>query len=73
MTENAKKLSAQARKLPASERLELVDSILESLDEPDPEIDRLWSKEAEERLAAYRRGELKALSLREALAKYQVK
>ena len=73
MTEDAKKLSAQARKLSASERIELVDSILASLDEPNPDIDRLWVKEAEERLAAYRRGEIKAVSLTEALARYRVK
>ena len=73
MSETAKKLSAQARKLSASERHELVDSILASLDEPDPKIDQLWLKEAEERLAAYRRGEIKAVSLQEALAKYRLK
>jgi len=73
MTEAAKKLSAQARKLSTSERIDLVDSILASLDEPDPSIDRLWAKEAEERLAAYRRGEIKAVPLQEALAKYRVK
>jgi putative addiction module component (TIGR02574 family) len=69
MTEAAKKLSAQARKLSTSERIDLVDSILASLDEPDPNIDQLWAKEAEERLAAYRRGEIKAVTLQEALAK----
>ena len=73
MTEAAKKLSAQARKLSASERIDLVDSILASLDEPDPNIDRFWAKEAEERLAAYRRGEIKAVPLQEVLAKYHVK
>jgi len=73
MTDAAKKLSSQARKLSASERIELVDSILASLDEPDPGIDQLWAKEAEERLAAYRRGEIKAVPLQEVLAKYQVK
>jgi putative addiction module component (TIGR02574 family) len=73
MTEIAKKLSAQARKLPAAERIELVDSILASLDETAPAIDQAWIKEAEERLAAYRRGEIKAVSLEEALAKYRVK
>ena len=73
MTNAAKNLSAQARKLSADERLELVDDILASLDEPDPAIDRLWAKEAEERLAAYRRGEIKAVPLQEVLAKYCVK
>ena len=68
MTETAKK-----RKLSSSERIELVDSILASLDEPDPSIDQLWIREAEERLAAYRRGEIKAVSLQEVLAKYHVK
>jgi len=72
MTEAAKKLSAQARKLSTSERIDLVDSILASLDEPDPDIDRLWAKEAKERLAAYRRGEIKAVPLQEVLAKYRI-
>jgi putative addiction module component (TIGR02574 family) len=73
MTDAAKKLSAQARNLPPAERIELVDEILASLDETDPAIDRLWTREAEERLAAYRRGEIKALALEEVLAKYRVK
>ena len=73
MTEAAKDLSAKARKLSPAERLELVDDVLASLDEPDPRIDRLWAKEAEERLAAYRRGEIKAVPLQEVLAKYRVK
>jgi putative addiction module component (TIGR02574 family) len=63
MTDAAKILRVQARKLSPSERLELVDDILASLDEPDPNIDKLWAKEAEERLAAYRRGEIKAIPL----------
>lgn len=50
-----------------------MDDILASLDKPDPAIDRLWAKEAEERLAAYRRGEIKAVPLEEVLAKYRVK
>jgi len=73
MTEAAKTLSVQARKLSPSERLELVDDILASLDEPDPNIDKLWAKEAEDRLAAYRRGELKAIPLEQVLAKYRGK
>jgi len=73
MTDAAKTLSVQARKLSPAERIELVDDILASLDELDPAIDRLWAKEAEERLAAYRRGEIKALPLEEVLAKYRVK
>jgi len=73
MTDATKTLSIQARKLSPSERLRLVDEILASLDEPDPNIDRLWAKEAEDRLAAYRRGEIKAIPLEQVLAKYRGK
>jgi putative addiction module component (TIGR02574 family) len=73
MTEATKTLSQQARKLSTEERIELVDDILTSLDEPNPTIDRLWTKEAEDRFAAYRRGEIKTLSLEEVLAKYRAK
>ena len=72
MTETAKSLSTQARKLSPAERLELVDDLLASLDEGDPTMDALWAREAEDRLAAYRRGEIKAVPLQEVLAKYRV-
>lgn len=71
MNKTVTAIEAEARKLNPSARLELVDAILGSLDETDKEMDRLWSREAEERLAAYRRGEMKAVSLDEVLAKYR--
>jgi hypothetical protein len=40
---------------------------------PDVEIDKLWAKEAEERLVAYQRGEIKSLDLNQVLSKYQVR
>ena len=69
MSEATKTLSVEARKLSPVERIDLVDDILASLDEPDPNIDRLWTAEAEERLVAYRRGEIRAVPLHEVLAK----
>lgn len=72
MTDAAKLLSSQARNLSPTERLELIDDLLASLDEGDPKNDALWAKEAEDRLAAYRRGEIKVVSLHEVLAKYRV-
>jgi putative addiction module component (TIGR02574 family) len=70
MGKTAGALSDAARNLPPDERLELVDQILESLDEANPELDALWAKEAEDRLSAYRRGELQAIPMIEVLAKY---
>jgi putative addiction module component (TIGR02574 family) len=64
-------IEAEVLRLSPSARLELVDTILGSLDEPDREIDSLWSNEAEERLSAFRRGELKSVPLDEVLAKYR--
>lgn len=58
MTHAAEELASLAAKLAPSDRLQLVETILATLDRPDPEISAAWAKEAEERLAAYRRGEL---------------
>jgi putative addiction module component (TIGR02574 family) len=68
--DTAEILSVAIKKLSAVERLELVDHLLDSLDKPDVEIDVLWAREAEDRLAAYRRGEIAAVPLADVLAKY---
>ena len=72
MTTAAEALSAQAVKLPPEERMEVVSRVLDSLDEPDAALDALWAKEADDRLSAYRRGEVKAVALSDVIAKYQV-
>ena len=72
MPVSAKTLSAQAMQLPPEERLALVDELLDTLDVPDATLDALWVKEAESRLAAYRRGEVQAMALSDVIAKYQV-
>ena len=71
MSERAKALGEQARELTPPERIALVEDLLDSLDRADPRIDSLWVKEANERLAAYRRGELAAKDLNEIVAKYR--
>jgi putative addiction module component (TIGR02574 family) len=71
MNEKAKALGEQARELNPQERIALVEDVLDSLDRPDLDIDRLWATEAKERLAAYRRGELAATDLSEIVAKYR--
>ena len=66
MSRATEALTAQIAKLPLEER------ILDSLDQPDTALDALWAKEAGERLAAYRRGEIKAVDLSDVIAEYQV-
>jgi putative addiction module component (TIGR02574 family) len=57
--------------LPALEKARLVDQLLSSLDEPDEAIDALWRKEVEDRIQAYRAGELQSVSLNDVLSKYR--
>ncbi len=56
MAKNVDKLAAEIHDLPDIEKLRLVDAILADLDKPDPEIDRIWAKEARKRWAAYKAG-----------------
>ncbi len=63
ITPTAEALSAQAVQLPADERLALVEHLLDSLDVPDPSLEALWAAEAGDRLAAHRRGEMRAVAM----------
>ena len=57
--------------LKPSQKAELIDKLLSALDKPDREIDELWAKEAEDRIDAYDRGKIKAVSLEKVLEKYK--
>jgi putative addiction module component (TIGR02574 family) len=70
MSDAMEYLSAAAKKLAPSERLALVEQLLDSLDMPDSSVDAQWAAETVDRLAAYRRGEIEAIPLADALAKY---
>lgn len=61
MAASAKSILAQALKLSADERAALAESLILSLEKPDASLDAAWLKEAEDRLAAYRSGELAAV------------
>jgi hypothetical protein len=71
MSEKAKTLSERARELPPAERLRVVDDILSSLDETDGALDRLWAREAEDRLSAWRRGDIPDVSLEDVLRDFR--
>ena len=66
-----KDILEEAISLQPLEKAELVDSLIASLDKSDNALDQLWAKEAESRLAAYKKGELKSISLSEVLSKYK--
>ncbi len=49
-----------ALKLSMAERYRLVETILDSINAPEPEVEKAWALVADERLAAFRRGEIAA-------------
>jgi len=61
----------EALTLRPSEKAQLIDKLISTLDKPDTEIDELWAKEAEDRIDAYDQGKLKAVSLEKVLQKYR--
>ena len=67
-----KELLTKAMQLAPAEKAEVIDLLIKSLDEPDKEIDELWKKEAEDRIDAYEKGDLRAVSLQQVMQKYNV-
>lgn len=57
----------QVLKLPANDRAALVETLILSLDKPDPALDAEWVREAEDCLSAYQSGELAAVDADEVL------
>ena len=67
-TENILK---EALTLSPSEKAQLIDKLISTLDKSDKEIDELWAKEAEDRIEAYDQGRIKAISLEKVLQEYR--
>ena len=59
-----------AAQLPAADRVELIERLLDGLDKPDADIDTAWTNEVEKRLDAYLSGETTAKTADEVLAKH---
>lgn len=54
-----------ALQLKAAERYEVVEKIMQSLDQPDAEIDRVWAEEALHRARACDDGRMKTIPFEE--------
>lgn len=59
----ADKILQQAMALNPEERFLIVEGLLKSLDVPDPQLDEIWAKEAEDRLSLYREGKLEGIPM----------
>ncbi|HJS25213.1 MAG TPA: addiction module protein [Pyrinomonadaceae bacterium] len=66
MSATSEQILRQALALPLEERAELIEQLLATFQGPiDPALDKLWITEAHDRLDAYDRGELEAISAEE--------
>lgn len=70
---STEELLEQAKTLPPAEQLELIEALLNELDKPDKDVDAAWAAEAQDRLAAYRKGGIRAIPLEDVLAKYRAR
>jgi putative addiction module component (TIGR02574 family) len=62
MTARTEQLLSEVLSLPPSERAQLAERLFSSLDISQKELDRLWAQEADSRIDAYDRGDIKAVS-----------
>jgi putative addiction module component (TIGR02574 family) len=63
MNRNTAKIIDEALSLPPRSRAQLADKLLDSLNRPRQKaIDKLWAAEAEGRIDAYERGEIKVVT-----------
>jgi len=65
------KIINQALELSRDERVHVIDALLASLEAIDEQNETLWVNEVEDRLDAFDKGEMKALSIEEVLRKYR--
>ena len=64
-------LLLQARSLPPSEQVDLIEALMNRLDRVDQGIELEWAAEARDRLSAYRLGNIRAIPLEQVLEKYR--
>ncbi|MFP4573966.1 MAG: addiction module protein [Desulfobacterales bacterium] len=67
----ADRIFQEASTLSPSEKAQLIDKLISTLDKSDKEIDELLAKEAEDRIDAHDQGIIKAISLEKVLQKYR--
>jgi len=67
----AEEIKSGALKLSIVNRIRLVETLLDSLDKTDAEIEALWIKESESRYQAYKDGKLKGIPLEQIRARIE--
>lgn len=71
MTHVSKELIDEALALSTNQRIALVETLLESLDAPNAEINEIWAKESDARVLAYENKQVNSKPVSEVLKKYK--
>jgi putative addiction module component (TIGR02574 family) len=71
MTGRAEQVFSNALTLPINERAELAERLFSSLNISQDKIDKLWAKEAEDRINAFERGKIKTVTAKEVFNKIE--
>lgn len=71
MSDSAASVIDLALQLKASERADVAEQILLSLDVPDPDIDAAWAHVADARVEAHERGEIESIPAEDVFARYK--
>lgn len=61
----------ESLKMRPAERLQLMEMIAKSLDQPNEKIDEIWAKEAENRYEALIKGKVETYGIDEIITKYK--
>lgn len=70
MTDRSNALLKQALKLSSREKVQFIEGLLASLDNPDASIDNIWAEESDARIEAFEKGQVSAKSVEAVLGKY---
>ena len=61
----------EALNLRPAERLQLIEMLTRSLNEPDPDIEKIWAEESEKRYKALEEGRIKTISFKDIIERYK--
>jgi hypothetical protein len=70
MEQQTKELLKEITKISDIEKLQIIDTLIEQLDKPDPTIDEIWKTEASNRWKAYKTGNVSVKSHKDVMKKY---
>jgi putative addiction module component (TIGR02574 family) len=67
----AEEIKRSALKLNAIDRVHLAETLLDSLDKTDEQIEKIWVLESEKRYKAYKEGHIKGIPLEQIRSRVQ--